>query len=63
MDIDKSIKHLDRVCDALAQAAFDLSQSKDYQAAAALVTVEQILDDMGDRLTELRGLRKTVKGE
>lgn len=63
MEINKSIKHLNLACDALAQASFELSNTGDYKAAAALVTLEQIFDDMCERLTELRGLRKAVKGE
>ena len=57
----KNIKHLDKACDALAQAAFDLSQTDDWVAAAALVTLEGILDDMCDRVTELREIRDVVQ--
>lgn len=54
------IKHLDRALDALCQAAFELSESNDWVGAAALVPLEGIIDDLGERVTELRGIRDTV---
>ena len=56
-----NIKHLDKACDALAQAAYDLAQTDDWVAQAALVTLEGILDDMCDRVTELREIRDVVQ--
>ena len=64
MSIDtnkQNIKHLDKACDALAQAAYDLAQTDDWVAAAALVTLEGILDDMCERVTELREIRDVVQ--
>ena len=57
----KNIKHLDKACDALAQAAYDLAQTDDWVAAAALVTLEGILDDMCERVTELREIRDVMQ--
>ena len=59
--ISRDIKHLDRALDALCQAAFELSESNDWVGAAALVPIEGIIDDLGERVTELRGIRKVVK--
>ena len=56
-----NIKHLDKACDALAQACYDMSQTDDWVAQAALVTLEGILDDMGERVTELRNIRDVVQ--
>ena len=57
----QNIRHLDKACDALAQAAYDLAQTDDWVAQAALVTLEGILDDMCDRVTELREIRDVVQ--
>jgi len=57
----RNIKHLDKACDALAQACYDLSQTDDWVAAAALVPLEGILDDMCERVTELREIRDVVQ--
>ena len=56
----KNIKHLDRACDALAQACFEMSQTDDWVAAAALVPLEGILDDLCERVTELRNIRDVM---
>ena len=56
-----NIKHLDKACDALAQACYDIAQTDDWVAAAALVTLEGILDDMCERVTELRNIRDVVQ--
>lgn len=56
-----NIRHLDKACDALAQACYDLSHADDWVAAAALVTLEGILDDMCERVTELREIRDVVQ--
>lgn len=58
---NRNIKHLDKACDALAQAAYDMAQTDDWVAQAALVTLEGILDDMGERVTELRGIRDVMQ--
>lgn len=60
-DIVNDIKHLDRACDALAQACFEVSQANDWIGAAALVTMEQILDDLAERVTELRHIKRKVE--
>lgn len=63
-EVDKNkrnIKHLDKACDALAQACYDISQTDDWVAQAALVTLEGILDDMCERVTELREIRDVVQ--
>lgn len=57
----RNIKHLDKACDALAQAAYDMAQTDDWVAQAALVTLEGILDDMGERVTELRAIRDVMQ--
>ena len=61
MNIEKDIKHLDRACDALAQACYDVAQTNDWIGAAALVTMEQILDDLAERVTELRLIKQKVE--
>lgn len=60
-EITNDIKHLDRACDALAQACFEVSRTNDWIGAAALVTMEQILDDLAERVTELRHIKRTVE--
>lgn len=57
----KNIRHLDKACDALAQACYDLSQTDDWVAAAALVPLEGILDDLCERVTELREIRDVMQ--
>ena len=57
----RNIKHLDKACDALAQACYDISQTDDWVAQAALVTLEGILDDMCERVTELREIRDVMQ--
>lgn len=59
-ELDNDIKHLNKACDALAQACYDVSQTTDWRAHAALLTMEQILDDLADRITELRGIKEAV---
>ena len=58
--ITKDIKHLDKVCDNMAQACYDLSQTDDWVAQAALVTLEGMLDDLCERVTELRNIKRVV---
>lgn len=57
----RNIKHLDKACDALAGACYDISQTDDWVAQAALVTLEGILDDMCERVTELRAIRDAMQ--
>lgn len=57
----KNIKHLDKACDALAQACYDLAQTDDWVAASALVPLEGILDDLCERVTELRNIRDVMQ--
>ncbi len=57
----KDIKHLDRALDALCQAANELGESTDWVGSAVLVTLEDMIDDLGERVTELRLIGKAVK--
>ena len=56
-DLPKEIKHLNRTCDTLAQACYEISQTNDWVAHAALVTLEGMLDDLAARVEELRAIR------
>ena len=58
--IDKDIRHLDKVCDNLAQVCYDIAQTEDWIAHAALVTLEGMLDDLCERVTELRNIKRVV---
>ena len=55
------IKKLDRALDAMCYAASELGQSTDWVGAAALVTLEGMIDDLGERVTELRAIRKAME--
>ena len=57
----RNIRHLDKACDALAQACYDIAQTDNWVAAAALVTLEGILDDLCERVTELRTIRDVMQ--
>jgi len=59
--ISNDIKYLDKVCDNLAQACYDMSQTDDWVAHAALVTLEGMLDDLCERVTELREIKRVVE--
>ena len=59
-DLANDIKHLDAALDAMAQAAYRLNETGDWVAHAILVTLEGMMDDAGDRLVELRGIRDTM---
>ena len=59
-ELRNDIKRLDRALDALCQAASELGQSADWVGSAALVTLEGMIDDLGERVTELRGIRDTM---
>lgn len=59
-DLANDIKNLDAALDAMAQAAYRINETGDWVALAALVTLEGMMDDLGDRLVELRGIRDTM---
>ena len=58
----KDIKNLDRALDAMCQAANELGESTDWVGASILMTLEGMIDDLGERVTELRLIEKAVKG-
>lgn len=58
---DLIIKQLGRACDSLAQAAFDLHNCPNMFAKAALIAVEQILDDLGEECANLVELRDKLR--
>lgn len=60
-EITKDIKHIDRACDALAQASWELGQTHDWVALSALKCLEGMLDDLGDRHAELKGIKDVVR--
>jgi hypothetical protein len=60
-EIDRDIMEIDSALDALCHAAAKLGSTNDWIAAAALVTLEGMVDDLGERVTELRAIRKAVK--
>jgi len=60
-EIDRDIMELDGALDSLCHAAAKLGSTNDWIAAAALVTLEGMVDDLGERVTELRAIRKAVK--
>lgn len=59
--INRDIMELDGALDSLCYAANKLGSSNDWIAAAILVTLEGMIDDLGERVTELRAIRKAVK--
>ena len=60
--INKDIMEIDSALDALCHAAAKLGSTDDWIAASALMTLEGMIDDLGERVTELRAIRKAVKG-
>ena len=60
-ELRNNIKRLDRALDAMCQAASELSQADDWVGAAQLVTLEGMIDDLGERVTELRNIRKVME--
>jgi len=60
-EIDRDIMELDGALDSLCHAAAKLGSTNDWVAAAVLVTLEGMVDDLGERVTELRAIRKAVK--
>ena len=55
------IKHLDLALDAMCQAANELGESTDWVGTAQLVTLEGMIDDLGERVTELRLIGKVCQ--
>ena len=60
-DFNRDIMEIDSALDALCHAAAKLGSTNDWIAAAALVTLEGMIDDLGERVAELRAIRKAVK--
>ena len=58
--LGRDLRHIDNACDNLAKACWDLSQTNDWIAHAAVVTLEGILDDLGDRYEELKGIKHAM---
>jgi len=58
---DLTIRQLGRACDSLAQAAFDLHNCPNMFAKAALIAVEQILDDLGEECDNIVQLRDKLR--
>ena len=61
MSINKDIMELDGALDSLCHAANKLGSSNDWIAQAMLITLEGMIDDLGERVTELRAIRKAVR--
>lgn len=59
-DLLNNIKELDGALDKMAEAAFRLNETNDWVALAALHTLEGMMDDLGDRLCELREIRDVM---
>ena len=59
-DLKRDMKYIDMTCDALAQACFNISQTNDWVAHAALVTLEGMLDDLGERHAELKAIQQVM---
>ena len=60
-ELRSNIKRLDRALDAMCQAASELGQATDWVGSAQLVTLEGMIDDLGERVTELRAIRKAME--
>jgi hypothetical protein len=60
-DFNRDIMELDGALDDLCHAAAKLGSTNDWVAAAVLVTLEGMIDDLGERVAELRAIRKAVK--
>jgi hypothetical protein len=58
---NRDIMELDGALDDLCHAAAKLGSTNDWVAAAVLVTLEGMIDDLGERVAELRAIRKAVK--
>ncbi len=59
-NLERDMKHIYNVCDDLANACWKISQTKDWVAHAALVTLEGMLDDLGDRYEELKAIKDAM---
>ena len=60
-DFNRDIMELDGALDSLCHAANKLGSTDDWIARAMLVTLEGMIDDLGERVTELRAIRKAVR--
>lgn len=60
-NLRSDIKRLDRALDAMCQAASEIGESTDWVGHAALVTLEGMIDDLGERVTELRAIRDAME--
>ena len=60
-DFNREIMELDGAFDDLCHAAAKLGSTNDWVAADILVTLEGMIDNLGERVTELRAIRKAVK--
>ena len=60
-ELRNNIKRLDRALDAMCQAAAEIGESTDWVGNAALVTLEGMIDDLGQRVTELRAIRDAME--
>ena len=58
---NRDIMELDGALDELCHAANKLGSTNDWVARAMLVTLEGMIDDLGERVTELRNIRKAVR--
>lgn len=58
----EDIKRADRALDALAEAAFELSKVDDWviSGVADSQVIDSIMDEIGDRVDALRGIRSAV---
>lgn len=56
----RDVKHMDRACDAMAQACFELGKCNDWIGIAQLHALEGMLDDLGSRVDELRHVKKVM---
>jgi len=56
-DLSRDLRMIDGVCEDLANACWKISQSNDWVAHAALVTLEGMLDDLGARYAELKEIK------
>ena len=61
-DFNRDIMELEGALDELCHAAAKIDSTNDWVARAMLVTLEGMIDDLGERVTELRVIRKAVKG-
>ena len=59
-NLKQDMKYIDGVCDDIANACWKISQTKDWVAQAALVTLEGMLDDLGDRYAELKAIKDAM---